>query len=62
MHHRKPACHNDPEAGRTGVSREFVQRIKSSIGLNVNVLVDPANSLEQSVGKSKRVVDRRNVP
>ena len=51
----------DPEAVRTRVSRELVQRIKSSIGLSVNVLVDPANSIERSVGKAKRVVDRRVV-
>jgi phenylacetate-CoA ligase len=52
---------NDPEAVRTRVSRELVQRVKSSIGLSVNVLVDPANSIERSVGKAKRVVDRRNM-
>jgi phenylacetate-CoA ligase len=52
---------DDPEAVRTRVSRELVQRIKSSIGLSVNVLVDPANSIERSVGKAKRVVDRRDV-
>jgi phenylacetate-CoA ligase len=52
---------NDPEAVRTRVSRELVQRVKSSIGLSVTVLVDPGNSIERSVGKAKRVVDRRNV-
>jgi phenylacetate-CoA ligase len=51
----------DPEAVRTKVARELVQRIKSSIGLSVSVLVDPVNSIERSVGKAKRVVDRRVV-
>jgi phenylacetate-CoA ligase len=52
---------DDPETVRTRVSHDLVRRIKSSIGLSVNVLVDPANSIERSVGKAKRVVDKRSL-
>ncbi|WP_116807110.1 phenylacetate--CoA ligase PaaK [Steroidobacter cummioxidans] len=41
------------------VAGELVQSIKSYIGVTTTVVVHPASSLERSVGKAKRVSDRR---
>ncbi len=43
------------------VSGELVQMIKSYIGVTTTVVVHPANSIERSVGKAKRVSDRRRL-
>ncbi|MBL8268290.1 phenylacetate--CoA ligase PaaK [Steroidobacter sp.] len=49
----------DHRARRDDVAIELVQLIKSYIGVTTTVLVHPANSLERSAGKAKRVTDRR---
>ncbi len=49
----------DHQARRDGVAGELVQSIKSYIGVTTTVIVHPASSLERSVGKAKRVSDRR---
>ena len=41
------------------VAGDLVQSIKSYIGVTTTVIVHPASSLERSVGKAKRVSDRR---
>lgn len=41
------------------VAGELVRSIKSYIGVTTSVIVHPARSLERSVGKAKRVSDRR---
>jgi phenylacetate-CoA ligase len=47
------------EAVCSTVAHELVQRIKSCIGLSANVVVGAENSIERSVGKARRVIDRR---
>lgn len=47
------------EAVRTANSRELSHHIKSYIGISAKVSVHPANTIERSVGKAKRVFDRR---
>lgn len=47
------------EHRRDSVAGELVQSIKSYIGVTTRVIVHPASSLERSVGKAKRVSDRR---
>ncbi|GFE88042.1 phenylacetate--CoA ligase PaaK [Steroidobacter agaridevorans] len=49
----------DHQARRDGVAGELVQSIKSYIGVTTSVIVHPASSLERSMGKAKRVSDRR---
>lgn len=49
----------DRPTRRDGVADELVQSIKSYIGVTTTVIVHPASSLERSVGKAKRVSDRR---
>lgn len=49
----------DHQARRDGVAGELIQSIKSYIGLTTRVVVHPASSLERSMGKAKRVSDRR---
>lgn len=49
----------DHPARRDGVAGELSQSIKSYIGLSTRVIVHPAASLERSLGKARRVSDRR---
>lgn len=49
----------DHQARRDGVASELVQSIKSYIGVTTSVVVHPSRSLERSIGKAKRVTDRR---
>ena len=49
----------DGEAGRSQAAAELRHRIKSFVGISVRVRVVPAASIERSVGKARRVVDRR---
>lgn len=39
----------------------LVQRIKGTIGLVTRVVVEACGTIERSVGKARRVVDRRSV-
>jgi phenylacetate-CoA ligase len=43
------------------VAGQLVQSIKSYIGLTATVIAHPAGSIERSVGKAKRVSDRRRL-
>jgi phenylacetate-CoA ligase len=52
----------DHQSRRDGVASELLQSIKSYIGVTTTVIVHPASSLERSVGKAKRVTDRRRSP
>jgi phenylacetate-CoA ligase len=49
----------DHQARRDSVAGELVQSIKSYIGVTTTVVVHPPSSLERSMGKAKRVSDRR---
>jgi phenylacetate-CoA ligase len=42
-----------------GVAAELAQQIKSYIGVSARVQPGPAGSIERSVGKARRVIDRR---
>jgi phenylacetate-CoA ligase len=50
----------DHPARRDGVAGELIKSIKSYIGVTTRVIVHPASSLERSLGKAKRVSDRRS--
>ena len=47
------------QAKRDSIACELVQLIKSYVGVTTTVVVHPANALERSAGKAKRVSDRR---
>jgi len=49
----------DIPARRDGVAGELIKSIRSYIGITTSVIVHPASSLERSLGKAKRVTDRR---
>jgi phenylacetate-CoA ligase len=49
----------DHPANRGNLCSELTQLIKSYIGVTTTVVVHPPNSIERSVGKAKRVTDRR---
>jgi phenylacetate-CoA ligase len=49
----------DHPAKRGDLCSELTQLIKSYIGVTTTVVVHPPNSIERSVGKAKRVTDRR---
>lgn len=50
---------DDHPIRRGNVCTELTQLIKSYIGVTTTVVVHPPNSIERSVGKAKRVTDRR---
>jgi phenylacetate-CoA ligase len=45
---------------RAAAARELAHHVKSSIGITVGVNVADHGTLERSVGKARRVIDRRN--
>jgi len=49
----------DNDAARSRAATELQHHIKSLIGISARVRVVPAASIERSVGKARRVVDRR---
>jgi len=49
------------ETAREKASCDLARLIKSYIGLSARVLVHPAQSIERSLGKARRVIDRRHV-
>jgi phenylacetate-CoA ligase len=50
---------DDHPTRRGNLCTELTQLIKSYIGVTTTVVVHPPNSIERSVGKAKRVTDRR---
>jgi phenylacetate-CoA ligase len=44
---------------REGAGEHLARLVKERIGVTANVAVVDANSLERSLGKAKRVVDKR---
>jgi len=57
----KPDAHTDA-SGALGAETALAHAIKSYIGVNVTVRVEPAGSIERSVGKARRVIDKRPKP
>lgn len=47
------------EASRTAAARMLTKRIKDSIGVTTEVIVDEPGTVERSQGKARRVVDNR---
>ncbi|MFN7643449.1 MAG: phenylacetate--CoA ligase PaaK [Burkholderiales bacterium] len=54
----KAGEHTDGSAA-AGASAALEHAIKSLIGVSCRVKVEPANTIERSVGKARRVIDRR---
>jgi phenylacetate-CoA ligase len=42
-----------------GEAKVVMARIKDTVGLTTRVVVEPPGAVERSVGKARRVVDRR---
>jgi len=49
------------ESNRVAAAAELQQLIKSQVGLSVNVDVADPGGVERSLGKAKRIVDKRNL-
>ncbi len=41
-------------------AKAAASRIKHRVGLTVALVVEPAGAIERSLGKAKRVIDRRS--
>jgi phenylacetate-CoA ligase len=54
----KPEAHTDG-SGVRGAETALAHAIKSYIGVNAKVKVEPTGSIERSIGKAKRVIDHR---
>ena len=44
---------------RAATAKDLVHHIKSYIGVSVKANVVPVNEVERSLGKAKRIVDKR---
>jgi len=55
----KPEFSAADAAVRDAAARDFQHHVKSMVGVTVHVSVLPAGTVERSIGKAKRVVDRR---
>ncbi|MBV9395965.1 MAG: phenylacetate--CoA ligase [Methylobacteriaceae bacterium] len=51
----------DKPHSRAGAGEHLARLVKERIGVSANVAVVDANSLERSLGKAKRIVDKRNL-
>lgn len=54
------ARHGTPADRRGGAAAELVARVKDAVGVTVGVEVVDPDTLERSVGKMRRVLDRRD--
>jgi phenylacetate-CoA ligase len=50
-----PAASSDCEAA----ARKFAHHVKAQVGISTRVIVNPPGTIERSLGKAKRVIDRR---
>ena len=57
--HVEAAARGDP-ASSGAAAQQLAQRIKSRIGISAHVQVEPCGSIERSIGKARRVVDKRS--
>jgi phenylacetate-CoA ligase len=48
-----------PGAADTGSAASLVHAIKAYVGVTADVQVVPLSSIERSIGKAKRVIDKR---
>lgn len=59
VHVESSAEHPSGEGTRERTASDLAHSVKSYVGISVNVEVHPPGSLERSVGKAKRLTDRR---
>jgi phenylacetate-CoA ligase len=52
-------AHAVPEEQRSAASRRLAHAIKSQVGVTAKIIVTAPGAIERSLGKAKRVVDRR---
>ncbi len=55
----KPDFAAASEASQTATARELQHHIKSYIGVSTKIRIVPIGTIERSIGKAKRVIDRR---
>jgi phenylacetate-CoA ligase len=55
------ASPSSSETERAGMARALATRVKDRVGVTVAVEVLPPHALERSLGKAKRISDRRNL-
>jgi len=60
VHVEWPAAAPADAAARVAAAHELAHHVKSSVGISVRVQVGDPGSLERSVGKARRVIDRRS--
>jgi len=48
-----------PGAAESGASAKLKHNIKSYIGVTADVKIVPISAIERSIGKAKRVIDKR---
>jgi phenylacetate-CoA ligase len=51
-----------PVSASEASARELTASIKAYVGISVHVQVGGPGSIERSIGKAKRVIDRRSLP
>jgi phenylacetate-CoA ligase len=54
-----PAGHSGGSEAREAAARELLHHVKSSVGITIRVRVADPGGLDRSIGKARRVVDRR---
>lgn len=55
----KPELDQADAAARAAAAKDFQHHVKSLVGITAHIKVLPAGSVERSVGKARRVVDKR---
>jgi phenylacetate-CoA ligase len=45
---------------RDAIARALVHHVKSYVGVSIDVVLMSPNEIERSVGKARRVIDKRN--
>ena len=56
----KPEHDQASEGARAAAARDLQHHIKSLVGINAHVKVMPTGTVERSIGKAKRVIDKRS--
>lgn len=59
--HVESAAGTDVSSGAADAAKQLVQYVKSYVGISVCVNVGKPGSVERSLGKAKRVIDKRNL-
>lgn len=59
--HVESACGSRGSLVREAAAQELTHHVKSYVGITVRVQIDEPGSIERSIGKAKRVLDRRDV-